>query len=46
MVLARNNQPMLLAALRYATDERQPVRHEMLDAMVEALSDDAPRPAT
>jgi hypothetical protein len=42
MVLARGEQPMLLAALRYVTAERLPVRHEMLDAMAEALSDDAP----
>ena len=42
MVLARENQPMLLAALRYATAERQTVRHELLDAMVEALSADEP----
>jgi len=27
-----------LAALRYLTDERRPVRHELLEAMVEALA--------
>ena len=40
MVLARASQPMLLAALRYTTDERRPVRHEMLDEMALALSAD------
>jgi hypothetical protein len=40
MLLTREDQPVLLAALRHATDERRPVRHEMLEAMVEALSED------
>jgi len=42
MVLTRDDPPILLAALRYTADERHPVRHEMLEAMALALSDDQP----
>jgi hypothetical protein len=42
MVLTREHQPMLLAVLRYATVERCVPRSDFLDAMIEALSDDAP----
>jgi hypothetical protein len=39
MVLTGDDHPVLLAALRYTTDERRPVRHEMLESMALALSD-------